>query len=456
MTVFQSGTELPVAACKTVWDTDSNEVYIDNCATASITNDPRDCLIPPQRIQRRIKGIAGVFETDVYTTTIKWDLEDDDGVTETHIIPNSYYIPTAPNRLFSPQHWAQHQKKTSMYDKRARCATYNDAIVLEWDGRRKKKTIPLDIRGSNVGIMRTSPGFQAYSAFCQEVGRSPTQEDTDPVTFQMNWCETPVQDEQDEPVIELTDLDDEHSERYFPLKDKPLKTGFDLNGPEVSGTAPDQEDPSTKQPDSGPSAELLQTHYRYGHAPMSKLQQMARQGILPSRLANCDIPLCTGCLYGKASRKPWRTKQSAREESHEVVLTKPGQCVSVDQLVSTTPGLIAQLQGRPTTKRYMVATIFVDHYSGLSFVNVQKTASAEETVEGKEKFEAYAASCGVHVQHYHADNGIFADNQFCKAIKDAKQTLSFCGVNAHFQNGVAERRIRELQDSARYADPCDS
>jgi hypothetical protein len=29
------------------------------------------------------------------------------------------------------------------------------------------------------------------------------------------------------------------------------------------------------------------------------------------------------------------------------------------------------------------------------------------------------------------------------------QTISFCGVNAHFQNGKAERRIRLLQDLAR-------
>jgi hypothetical protein len=32
-----------------------------------------------------------------------------------------------------------------------------------------------------------------------------------------------------------------------------------------------------------------------------------------------------------------------------------------------------------------------------------------------------------------------------KAVKKQPQTISFCGVNAHFQNGVAEKIIRDLQ-----------
>jgi hypothetical protein len=38
-----------------------------------------------------------------------------------------------------------------------------------------------------------------------------------------------------------------------------------------------------------------------------------------------------------------------------------------------------------------------------------------------------------------------ADNKFKQAIEQSRgQTLSFYGVNPHFQNGVVERRIREL------------
>ena len=69
--------------------------------------------------------------------------------------------------------------------------------------------------------------------------------------------------------------------------------------------------------------------------------------------------------------------------------------LSVNQLQSTTPGLIAQLQGFLTKERYHFATVFVDHYSSLSFVYLQKTSNMEETLKAKETFERYAAIRGV-------------------------------------------------------------
>ena len=80
--------------------------------------------------------------------------------------------------------------------------------------------------------------------------------------------------------------------------------------------------------------------------------------------------------------------------------------VSVDQLVSPSPGLVAQLTGILTTKRYKYATVYADHASRLGYVFLQKTASADETLEGKLAFEKYAESRGVTVRNYHADNGI--------------------------------------------------
>ena len=81
--------------------------------------------------------------------------------------------------------------------------------------------------------------------------------------------------------------------------------------------------------------------------------------------------------------------------------------MSVDQLVSPTPGLIAQMTGFLTKKRYKYATVFVDHFSGHGFVYLQKEASVEETLEAKKAFERHAKSMGITIQNYHADNGIF-------------------------------------------------
>jgi hypothetical protein len=56
----------------------------------------------------------------------------------------------------------------------------------------------------------------------------------------------------------------------------------------------------------------------------------------------------------------------------------------------------------------------------------------------------------VTIRHYHADNGIFAAKEFISALEaDGGQTISYCGVNAHHQNGHAEKKIRDLQDLAR-------
>jgi hypothetical protein len=52
-------------------------------------------------------------------------------------------------------------------------------------------------------------------------------------------------------------------------------------------------------------------------------------------------------------------------------------------------------------------------------------------------------------RNYHADNGRFAEKLFLDHAAENGQKVSLCGVNAHFQNGIAERRIRELTERAR-------
>ena len=53
------------------------------------------------------------------------------------------------------------------------------------------------------------------------------------------------------------------------------------------------------------------------------------------------------------------------------------------------------------------------------------------------------------ILHYHADNGRFADNAFIADCNAQQQSLLYCGVIAHFQNGITERPIRDLQEQTR-------
>ena len=121
----------------------------------------------------------------------------------------------------------------------------------------------------------------------------------------------------------------------------------------------------------------------------------------------------------------------------------------MDQLISGTPGLVGQTTGKLTTSQYSVATIFVDHYLDLDYVHVQESTSAADTVEAKQAFERFCKERDVTVLHYHADNGIFVSNGFCEEVQRCGQTISFCGVGAHHQNGVAERHIQDLTQTAR-------
>jgi len=64
-------------------------------------------------------------------------------------------------------------------------------------------------------------------------------------------------------------------------------------------------------------------------------------------------------------------------------------------------------------------------------------------------FELYAATHGRCIQGYHTDYGRFADNAFIDNVKKQRQSVTFCGVIALHQNGIAKKRIQDLQDKAR-------
>ena len=70
--------------------------------------------------------------------------------------------------------------------------------------------------------------------------------------------------------------------------------------------------------------------------------------------------------------------------------------------------------------------------------------TGESTLAAKKEFEHRCAVRGIKVKHYHADNGRFAEPAFVKECERCGQDLTFCGVGAHHQNGIAERKIKDV------------
>ena len=79
---------------------------------------------------------------------------------------------------------------------------------------------------------------------------------------------------------------------------------------------------------SSDKGEMLRYHYRFGHLPYNnKLKQMAREGIIPRQLANIEPPKCAACMFGKLTKRAWRSKAKPKTL---FVAKQPGQCISVD------------------------------------------------------------------------------------------------------------------------------
>ena len=69
---------------------------------------------------------------------------------------------------------------------------------------------------------------------------------------------------------------------------------------------------------------LLRYHRKFGHISFSRLQDMAKTGVIPKRLRKCRIPMCLAYMYSKATKRPWKGKKLTYEpkvitESREVI-----------------------------------------------------------------------------------------------------------------------------------------
>jgi hypothetical protein len=260
----------------------------------------------------------------------------------------------------------------------------------------------LGLPAINLPIVQTSGEFRELKTFVSAFKAFPTviEDDDDKETDDAMLIAA------NSTVV--SDLEDKMESTHGNLKILNFKAGPNAKEPTVQ-----IDNPITHRDD-----DLYKSwHLNLGHAPYQCIRWAAELGILPPKLKNIRNVVCPACMYGKQKRRPWRTKGTTANKNKIKIATRPGECISVDQLISCVPGLVGQTTGRLTTSRYKVATVIVEHYSDLDYVHIQESTSADDTIEAKRTFEKICFERGVRVEHYHADNGIFASRGFREELQ---------------------------------------
>ena len=453
-------------------DVDSYNFAIDTCTSESICKHKElyiGDIKPCKHIY--IQGVGGKVKVTGYGS-IKLRVTDDEGVKHDLIIHNVLYVPESPVNLLSPQKWSQSCLDPSGTGE----LTVGDTTLLFWNERKATKLIPhhpelgIPIMSVNEGYTKIKAFLEAAmgATFCQPC--TPSYLNTSyPIEIKGNTHVIPVEDEELS-VRKLSNGSNKQSMKFEGIDKLPQFQKLDLldDGSDISNLSEttmenvEEEEIEMESNEidelvstidtktSKHQKELLMFHYRMKHLPFPELAKLAKQGVLPKHLEKVPAPICYPCLMGKQHKRPWRTKGKKRlRPSRRENETFPGANTSTDQMISPFGGLIPQLKGRLMKAKYYAATIFVDHFSDYTYVHLMQDRTADSTLEAKNAYEHLLATYGRKVLGYHADNGRFAERVFVQDTKDKAQSLTFCGVGSHHQNGIAERRIRTLGEDAR-------
>jgi hypothetical protein len=295
--------------------------------------------------------------------------------------------------------------------------------------RQFTKTVPLNPH-RNVVVMTTAAGHKKYTAFATKVE-----------SLEPNMCCFLATGAPQPEVHPITDDEETDTASVSNKSSWGTESGNEADGESLSDDGETLErnnepaepvdfevelgqDVSVEidEPLNNDREELYRLQVRAGHLSFAKLRALARRGGILSRLQHCEAPICAACQYGKATRKPRRTKKKDRKIKPA---TRPRQCVSVDQMESQSVGFVAQMKGILTKGRYHVTTVSVDHHSRLGYVHLQKDTASEETLRAKRAFETYADDHGMTVQHYHANNGRFVDNAWVNSMDKEGQSITY-------------------------------
>ena len=338
--------------------------------------------------QDKVLRVNGKTIKPIGIGTVLLKIEDVLSHIHTLEIQDAMHMPHIPLNIFVPQAFIQQRQYEG--DSVASCSINATGITLKWmseSGKEASKYVPLN--RSNIGIAFTASGYKNFRAFAAMFAMPATyvsdEEDDDHVPRQS----------QDEQSIQITSTSSNEDPKHPSSKgatrspSKEVSTDFHTD-PHLIPQEPDAPLLASNQ------ALLMAYHEQLGHTYFAQLQELAKQGTIPKKLANVPLPKCPSCLYGKAHKRPWRTHKIDPKIKPTTV---PGAVVSVDQLESPVPGFVPIARGQPTTSRYHGASVFADHVRGFTYVHLHQALTMQETLDATHAFEHVAHQHAVRIMH---------------------------------------------------------
>ena len=178
--------------------------------------------------------------------------------------------------------------------------------------------------------------------------------------------------------------------------------------------------------------------------------------IVPKILSavRCRIPICGSFLRYKGRRTPLNSVKHPPTAEHSDVLKKddlkPGDNISTDQYACRVKARLHCTKGKEDpSKMFCGGSLFVGHATSMVKVYNQVSLGTSDTIRAKQMYEAQENEIGVTVKHYHGDNGVYTSKAFQEDLENKHQSMSHSGFGAHDQNGVAERAVQKVVNSAR-------
>lgn len=475
------------------FDTDGITWVIDNSATCIICND-RSQFIGHLREEAGGVETANGLSTTSWKGTIRITLTDDAGKSFTYHIPNAIYDKHSPYNIigipFLGSYFGKNDPIPSDDDDGTHIRSSANKSTFTWDHGRHERHFQHSAK--RLPELTCEVGYGYFQAFATRIARG--YDDTIHYAFSSAHTVSPEPSKQSPTPITPYTLGDEviyhdgqgHSESCVyegesvagnhilrkedgtkvitpashiktygePTLTNVPQTPLDYCKEIKDISAEDLKKIVYPRKLSPLQQEFLSWHNRLFHMPFYRMHKLVKYGILPKRFIKIfdkghSNLVCVSCQFGKQHRKPWRTKGSPGGSIRKDTQTKPGDGTSVDQIVSAQPGLVPQMSGALTSDRIWGATIFVDHVTNYVYCHLMKALTLEETLLAKKAYEKLLSTMGHSVKHYRADNGRFHDQGFVKDVHDKDQTIDFCAVGHHGQNGIVENRNKEITNGAR-------